>query len=135
MAANGGVGAVGAVGDSCLMSSVAHRHRIRLLPLRWWYHPGMERDSADHSSPQSPFDPYVSQLLTLIASQSDIPMSGLCDLCVRELQWLPGFCDVVVNILRTNGLILSYEWAPGKVHISDRGKRWVHAAQQSVTIS
>ena len=95
----------------------------------------MGRDAARHSSPPSPFDKYICQALTLIATSGDIPASSLSDVCVRELQWLPGFADVVISMLRTNGLILVNEWEPGKLHISNRGQRWVLANQESISIT
>jgi hypothetical protein len=41
---------------------------------------------------------------------------------------LPGFSDVVLGILRTNGLIVVNEWEPGKVHITNRGRRWIDSS-------
>ncbi len=73
--------------------------------------------------------------MTLIAEHDDIPAAGLGAVCVRELQWLPGFCDVVINILRTNRLIQVYEWEPGQLHITERGRRWVHAQQESISLT
>lgn len=95
----------------------------------------MQNIAPQQPKPESPFDPYIRQVLTLIAASPDISISRLGDACAQELQWLPGFCDVVINILRTNGLIAVYEWDPGKVHISERGKQWVLANSEPVSIT
>jgi hypothetical protein len=117
------------------MSSATHANSINRLANCWWYHPDMGINAPGQSGPHSPFDPYISQVMRLIASSDDISISGLGDACARELQWLPGFCEVVINILRTNGLILIFEWEPGKVHISERGQQWVLANRESISIS
>jgi len=95
----------------------------------------MQNVAPQKPRPESPFDPYLRQVLTLIASSSDIPISRLGDACSRELHWLPGFCEVVINILRTNGLIVVHEWDPGKVHISERGQQWVLAPSEPISIT
>lgn len=95
----------------------------------------MQNDAPSRSEPQSPFDKYISELMTLIADRDDIPSSNLNTVCVHELQWLPGFCDVVITILRTNRLIQVYEWEPGRLHITDRGRQWVHAHQESISLT
>jgi len=94
----------------------------------------MASDAPAHDIPQSPFDPYVSQLMSLIASTDEISSSTLAQVCVRELHWLPGFCDVIIHMLRANGLIQVFEWEPGKLHISERGRRWVQAGQETATV-
>jgi hypothetical protein len=94
----------------------------------------MASDAPVPDTPQSPFDPYVSQLMSLIASNDQISSSTLAQVCVGELHWLPGFCDVIIHMLRANGLIQVFEWEPGKLHISDRGRRWLQTSQESVTV-
>lgn len=79
----------------------------------------------------SPFDPYIGQALTVIDTGGDVPSSGLGQLCTTRLGWLPGFCEVILGILRTNGLIVVNEWEPGKVHITRRGRRWLDSSVQS----
>ena len=95
----------------------------------------MGSNAPAQSGPYSPFDPFIGQAMTLIASSGEISLSELGEACGRELQWLPGFCDVVINILRTNGLIVTFEWEPGKVHISERGQQWVLANRESISIT
>ena len=95
----------------------------------------MASDAPTHTGPHSPLDPFISQVLTLIATSDDIPISRLADVCCRELQWLPGFCEVVITILRTNGLIQVFDWEPGKLHISERGQKWVLANRESVSLN
>ena len=73
--------------------------------------------------------------MSLIATNDQISSSTLAQACVRELNWLPGFCDVIIRMLRTNELIQVFEWEPGKLHISERGRRWVQAYQEAATIS
>jgi hypothetical protein len=94
----------------------------------------MGSDTPALDTPQSPFDPFISQLMTLIATEDHLSFSELNQLCVREFHWLQGFCDVVINILRTNGLIQVFEWEPGRVHISERGRRWTHATRESISL-
>ena len=94
----------------------------------------MRTDPARSSPPASPFDPYITEALTLIAEGDDVPLSSLAETMVRQLQWLPGFADVILGVLRTNRLIAVNEWEPGKVHITDRGHRWLAARRESLTI-
>jgi hypothetical protein len=95
----------------------------------------MQKPAPRRFGPDSPFDPYISQAMTLISTSPGISLSALGDACARELQWLPGFCEVVVNILRINGLIVVYEWDPGKVHITERGQQWVLANRESISMT
>lgn len=85
--------------------------------------------------PESPLDRYVRQVLDLVARNGDIPVSALTDVCVREFSWLPGFCDVVLTILRTNRLIVVYEWEPGRIHLTARGQRWLAAGDPASTVT
>ena len=88
----------------------------------------MNRDQPGDARASSPFDAYISQALGVIADGGDVPASGLTQLCTTRLGWLPGFCEVVIGILRTNGLIVINEWEPGKVHITNRGRRWIDSS-------
>lgn len=94
----------------------------------------MQNDLPPRVGPTSPLDQFISQAMTLIAANAGMSISALGDACARELQWLPGFCEVVINILRTNGLIVIHEWDPGKVHISERGQQWVLAKLEPISI-
>ena len=85
--------------------------------------------------PPSPFDPYIAKALEFVAANGDLAISMLSDACVRELQWLPGFADVIIGALRTNGLIVVNEWEPGKLHLSDRGQRWLYANREPISIT
>jgi hypothetical protein len=95
----------------------------------------MRAESPAHPSPESPLDRYVRQVLDLVARNGDIPISTLADVCGREFNWLPGFCDVVLSVLRTNGLIVVYEWEPGKIHVTSKGQRWLAANNTASIVS
>ncbi len=95
----------------------------------------MRAESPAKSLPESPLDRYVRQVLDLVARNGDIPMSTLADVCGREFNWLPGFCDVVLTILRTNGLIVVYEWEPGKIHLTAKGRNWLAADASARTVA
>jgi hypothetical protein len=95
----------------------------------------MERDDFGQPDPHSPFDPYIATALEFVTANGDTALSMLGDACVREFQWLPGFADVIIGSLKTNGLIVVNEWEPGKLHVSERGKRWLFANRESLSIS
>jgi hypothetical protein len=95
----------------------------------------MDRDDFPQPAPHSPFDPYIASALEFVVANGDTAFSMLSDACVREFQWLPGFADVIVGSLRTNGLIVVNEWEPGKLHVSERGRRWLFANRESLSIS
>ena len=95
----------------------------------------MARDDLVNNEPQSPFDPYIVQALDFIAQNGQLTMSALPDACVRELRWLPGFADVVLGMLKTNGLVLVNDWEPGKIHISDRGQLILFAKRDTLVIT
>ena len=85
----------------------------------------MDGNRLRSSRATSPFDTYISQALGVIADSGDVPSSGVAQLCSARLGWLPGFSEVIVTILRTNGLIVVNEWEPGRIHITHRGRRWI----------
>jgi hypothetical protein len=85
----------------------------------------MDGDPTPDAEASSPFDPYIREALTVIATGGDVTSVGLSQFCATHLGWLPGFSDVILSILRTNGLIVVNEWEPGKVHITRRGHRWI----------
>jgi hypothetical protein len=88
----------------------------------------MNGDQPDDARASSPFDAYISLALGVIADGGDVPSSAVAQLFSTRLGWLPGFSDVVLGILRTNGLIVVNEWEPGKVHITNRGRRWIDSS-------
>lgn len=75
----------------------------------------------------SPLDPFITQVLEFVAQDGELPIASLPDVCGRQFNWLPGFCDVIITILRTNGLIAVYEWEPGKIQLTSRGQAWLAA--------
>ena len=85
----------------------------------------MDGDRQPSSDTTSPFDPYISQAIGVIADSAEVPSVGLAQLLVSRLGWLPGFADVILISMRTNGLIVVNEWEPGKVHVTHRGRRWI----------
>lgn len=85
----------------------------------------MDGDGRHSSDASSPLDPYLSQAITVIAESAEVASSGLPQLLVGRLGWLPGFAEVILSALRTNGLIAVNDWEPGKVHITHRGRRWL----------
>jgi hypothetical protein len=88
----------------------------------------MNEDLPGDARASSPFDAYISQALGVIADGGDVPSSGVAQLCSARLGWLPGFAEVVIGMLRTNGLIVVNEWEPGRVHITNRGRRWIDSS-------
>ena len=78
----------------------------------------------------SPLDPFINQVLDFVAQDGNLPLATLPDVCERQFNWLPGFCDVIVTVLKTNGLIAVYEWEPGKIQLTKRGQTWL--ANQAV---
>lgn len=75
----------------------------------------------------SPLDPFITQVLEFVAQDGELPIAALAETCGRQFNWLPGFCDVIVAVLKTNGLIVVYEWEPGKIQLTKRGQAWLSA--------
>jgi hypothetical protein len=75
--------------------------------------------------PLSPLDPFMLDVLDLIDRSDHLPISALGEMCGQSFSWLPGFCEVIINTLRTNGMIVVYEWEPGKIHVTSSGRRWI----------
>lgn len=88
----------------------------------------MDGDRRSNTDVSSPFDPYISQAIAVIADSSDVASAGLAQLFSARFGWLPGFAEVIVSALRTNGLIVVNDWEPGKVHITHRGRRWLDSS-------
>jgi hypothetical protein len=94
------------------------------------------RTDPDRATPlASPLDPFITEALTRVAEARDVPLPAVAEILVRELEWLPGFADVVIGILKTNRLIVVNEWEPGKIHVTDRGRRWLVAHAEPVSVS
>lgn len=88
----------------------------------------MDGDRQPTSDPTSPLDHYIVQAIAVIANSAAVSSSGLANLLTARLGWLPGFADVILTSLRTNGLIVVNDWEPGKVHITHRGRRWLDSS-------
>ena len=88
----------------------------------------MQAEQSPDADASSPFDPYIAQAIGAIAIAGDVSSTGLSQLFVSRLGWLPGFAEVMLSILRTNGLIVVNEWEPGKVNITHRGRRWMDSS-------
>jgi hypothetical protein len=88
----------------------------------------MDGDRQAYSEPTSPLDQYISQAIAAIADSASVSSSSLAQLLTTQLGWLPGFADVILSALRTNGLIVVNDWEPGKVHITHRGRRWLDSS-------
>ncbi len=95
----------------------------------------MRIERAPATTPDSPLDPYIKQVLDLIGRSEDLPASNLGEACGREFSWLPGFCEVILTTLRTNAMIVVHEWEPGKVHITSRGQNWLAAQDVPHTVT
>ena len=94
----------------------------------------MRNDSDGDQTLASPFDPYITEALTQIVDRGDIPLPALGDMLVRRLEWLPGFADVIVGILKANRLTVVNEWEPGKIHVTKRGQLWLTAHAESISV-
>ena len=85
----------------------------------------MDGDLRTNAKATSPFDLYISQAIVVIADSTNVASASLAQLFSARIGWLPGFSEVIVTALRTNGLIVVNDWEPGKVHITHRGRRWL----------
>jgi hypothetical protein len=116
------------------MSYAVYSPAKNSLSTAGWYHPRMRNDPDSDQILASPFDPYITEALAEIVDRGDTPLAALGDMLVRRLEWLPGFADVIVGILRTNRLIVVNEWEPGKIHVTKRGQMWLAAHAETISV-